>query len=1044
MEQALDLREWLSALRRHRLVFAVLALVGLCGGVAFGLAEPAPFSSKAVILLPPSTSSPNGPQTQGIGTLVQIATSPGILERANLRLDPPLPLSVLQRRVKVTSPTSQLLQITATATTGRQSEQLANGVAVAFLAYITKEAAARPGVTQALNQDSSQIQRQISDLQQQIDNTTAAIASDGSGSPLGQSQLALLTTLEAQQQNAALQLDSVKAQLAQAKLSEAAADTGTVILTRATTAAAPRALRWVTLGGLGIVGGILIATVVVLLAIRRDHGLRRRDEIAEVVGAPVVASVTLRARRQASDWIDLFVRWQPGVQEAWTTRKVLRRESDGPMENDVTVIALAGDQAALVFAPQLAACAAAIGIPTTFVDHTTHESTLNLRRATGVLAAGLGPRRDNLRVRAVDDAPEPPSISLVVTAAVLEPTDPQWRPSSRSTTTWLAVSAGFATAEQLARVSVSAADHMHVIRGVVVVNADPGDSTTGRFPAPLGEPGTATPGRVWGTVKGRAPMSVEPSDFVSRLDPGSGSAGDHRPAQAEQTASGEFVGQFVSLKVLFAAVRRGPRVWLTLMAVGLVGGLAVSYSLPKSYSASTKLILEHSPTVDASDAMATDVALVQTQAVAQRVLADLHLGESAQSLLNQISARSLSNEVMEITVSAPTAAEATSRANAVAADFLRVRAQQYDRQNREVVAALNAEQASLSEAVNRLTTALDEAAGSTGAPSASASTSTNTLQTERTQDINQEAQIQQAVQSDNVNVTTAIASSAVLSPAVPNHHSSLKGLVTGGAAGLLAGGALGVGGVMVWAAVTDRVRRREDASVALGAPVELSLGRFRRPRLAGVARLRRRLEHPRPDTVALADHLADAMTANQSALAVVSVDSDEATALAVVCCARELIRNGSEVLVIDFTASGILSRLLGLPAQKTPTTPTGNGTGELRVYGPSADGWVESRAPTGWHVLVLATLDLTVGADHLRPWAHHAIAVITAGRSSVEKISTNAELIRAAGLSLDSSVLVGADPDDFSLGRRSAVVEPTADRRLRGVSAEPTPLSRQP
>ncbi len=44
------------------------------------------------------------------------------------------------------------------------------------------------------------------------------------------------------------------------------------------------------------------------------------------------------------------------------------------------------------------------------------------------------------------------------------------------------------------------------------------------------------------------------------------------------------------------------------------------------------------------------------------------------------------------------------------------------------------------------------------------------------------------------------------------------------------------------------------------------------------------------------------------------------------------------------------------------------------------------------------------------------MAVVTAGKSSVEKIYSAGEMIRLAGTRLDSVVLIGADKRDDSLG----------------------------
>ncbi len=506
-------------------------------------------------------------------------------------------------------------------------------------------------------------------------------------------------------------------------------------------------------------------------------------------------------------------------------------------------------------------------------------------------------------------------------------------------------------------------------------------------------------------------------------------------ASAEAPASTEFAGQFVSLRVLFGAVRRSYRMWMTLMAVGLVAGLGLGYVKTPANSATTKLLLSHAGQVSSADAMSTDVALLQTEEVAQQVINRLHLHQSVQSFLSQYTATSLSTQIAVITVSAPSGSEAVHRANALASVFLTFRAEQYNRQNQAAVSALDTQQQSLTAEINQLTTEIAQAPS--GSASAAGTASLATLQSEQNQAIAQQAQIEQDIQSDNLNTTTEIQASSVLAPAVVNPHSHVRKLLTDALLGLLVGGGVGIVVVVLWAAVTDRVRRREDFVDALGAPVELNLAPFHRPRIDAVRRLRRRVDRPRDDTVVLARHLRAKMGGSQSSLAVVPIDSVEAASLAVAYCAHELTREGREVLVVDLSSDGLLSRILGLRGGPRPASPDDNGKSAVRVYGPSADGWSEASAPRGGFVLVLATLDPVLGAEHLLPWAHQAVAVVTAGRSRPDKVRANAELLRAAGLRLDSAVLVGADPDDYSLGRRSWTTWPMSDHRLRDLSAEP-------
>jgi hypothetical protein len=67
-------------------------------------------------------------------------------------------------------------------------------------------------------------------------------------------------------------------------------------------------------------------------------------------------------------------------------------------------------------------------------------------------------------------------------------------------------------------------------------------------------------------------------------------------------------------------------------------------------------------------------------------------------------------------------------------------------------------------------------------------------------------------------------------------------------------------------------------------------------------------------------------------------------------------------------------------------------------------------------LLTLVTLDPSLDAENLATWAASAVVVVAAGRSSWARINAVGELIRLAGTSVASAVLVGADKTDESLG----------------------------
>jgi hypothetical protein len=72
--------------------------------------------------------------------------------------------------------------------------------------------------------------------------------------------------------------------------------------------------------------------------------------------------------------------------------------------------------------------------------------------------------------------------ALAVVVAVVDGRNPQVPATMRTTATLLGVSAGAATADQLARVAISAVSNDREITGILVADPDSDDTTTGRLP----------------------------------------------------------------------------------------------------------------------------------------------------------------------------------------------------------------------------------------------------------------------------------------------------------------------------------------------------------------------------------------------------------------------------------------------------------------------------------------------------------------------------------------------------------------------------------
>jgi capsular polysaccharide biosynthesis protein len=241
----------------------------------------------------------------------------------------------------------------------------------------------------------------------------------------------------------------------------------------------------------GLAGGA-IGIVVALAAGRKDKRLWGRDEIANSLGVPVLASVPVGRPSDASSWVRLMDDYKPAYVHAWQLRKAMQQlgvtaASIGGGNSSLTVLSMSSDPAALALGPQLAAFAASLGIPTALVIGPQQDAntTAALRTACAVPSSVSARRPSHLRVMAMDSSEvnEEPDAELTVVVVVVDGSTPQMPDTMRTSVTVIGVSAGSATAEQLSCVAGVAATDRRDIAGILVADPEPDDQTTGRLPS---------------------------------------------------------------------------------------------------------------------------------------------------------------------------------------------------------------------------------------------------------------------------------------------------------------------------------------------------------------------------------------------------------------------------------------------------------------------------------------------------------------------------------------------------------------------------------
>ena len=265
----------------------------------------------------------------------------------------------------------------------------------------------------------------------------------------------------------------------------------------AATSAEGTTLRWRLFyaAGTGVLAGTLVGVIMALAVGRGSQRLRERDEIADSIGVPILASVRVSRLAKPAAWAKLLDGYQPAPADAWRLRRVLRELGhSGPTSADlippngssVAVLSLSGDRKALALGPQLAAFAASEGIPVTLVLDSRQDAKVTAALRAAYTAAGRrGPGRLDVTVTDHDDSSASahgPAGGLAVVIAVVDRRAPRVANTMRATTTVLGVASGAVTAQQLARVAASAAGDGRDITGILVADPDPADPTTGRLP----------------------------------------------------------------------------------------------------------------------------------------------------------------------------------------------------------------------------------------------------------------------------------------------------------------------------------------------------------------------------------------------------------------------------------------------------------------------------------------------------------------------------------------------------------------------------------
>jgi capsular polysaccharide biosynthesis protein len=1009
-EQPLELKASVRAIWWRRRLVVALAGIGLCGGIAYPVLRPPMPSAVALVLLPPTSLTSAGTPTRDVNTEIVIATSTTVLSAAGKSVSPSIGPAKLKHQVAVTAISQDVLQVRAQAPRALDAERLANAVASDYIRFVaTSSSASTRNALSGLRRESSQLTQQIQGLQSQINAVSGRLTADGATSTAGLQDTSLLESLGNEQQQVSLQLENVNNEIVTGQLSGATAEQGTRILQRATNAIIMSKLGIAADGAVGLAIGLLLGIPLALVRSRRDPRLRFRDEMAAAIGVPVLGSIDARRHKTTADWIGLLANYQPSSVDVWNLRRVLHRLAPGGAEgaSEVRVVSFADDIPALAAGPQLALFAKELGLETTLLPR-DDEALAPLRAAC--VTGQIPDRVEQLMTsRAQGLASDRSGGQLMVSMVTVDVARPELNVSPY--VTLLAVSSAFASADVLARLALAAVDSGHAIDGILVINPDPSDKTTGSVRD--GVPGRQTPWLPQGSserlVNGDLAPTVTAGIEVLSSSAANGNGAVPKPEEPEGDP-----GSFVSLSVLAASAKRQRRPLIAVALVGLLIGAGFHLVVPRKYAATTLLYLTEPAASDPAQAMANDISLLQTRAVAERAIAALHLHLTADSFLASYQGLSLSNAILSITLSAHSPTDAVARANAAARAFLAVRTDLLRQQAQVVVNGLQSQVRTIDSEINNLTTAIDvQSASPTGT---SSSTRLADLVDQRSEDTAQVSQLETQIENERLNETSVTQASLVLDQAVAVKVSAKKVTLIDTLSGLLGGLGLALVVLIMGVLLSDRIRSRAVVAAAFGAPVELSLLSVASRRGMRKRRRHELLMRPTPELNMIARRLrAQLESPGGAALSVVEVESAQPCVLAVAILASSLASEGKRVVIADMAKGRPLASFFAVTSRekKLHAVTVGNQSAFLMVGPDDPSEMGTDWTPNGTDaLLVLASVDPAFGAEHLAMWATKAVVVVNPRRAGAARINAIAELLRQARIAIRSVILIGVDPED--------------------------------
>lgn len=273
-----------GALRRRWRLWVSLALIGFVAGFGFLAAKPPAQQASATLLLQSPPGSPAGQAIANDQALIESRMmAANAVAKLGLRETPASFLGSYSAAVV----TDQILTITAKAASSAEAIREANALANLFIAMQVK----------LLNQQNQlanvAYSEQVASAKQDLDSLGKQITALKAGTPGGRS--AQISKLQDEFNQASTDLAVLKQTVSSTEATNQTTNATVIAGSKVLDSAAPvkqsRKRQLALYAGGGLLGGLAIGIMIVLIGALVSDKIRRRDDVARIMGAPVQLSV---------------------------------------------------------------------------------------------------------------------------------------------------------------------------------------------------------------------------------------------------------------------------------------------------------------------------------------------------------------------------------------------------------------------------------------------------------------------------------------------------------------------------------------------------------------------------------------------------------------------------------------------------------------------------------------------------------------------------------------------------------------------------------